>query len=290
MQKRRDVLETFGPYPCRSCSSKAIARRDDRMCVRSTRLQFQYGLDPTDPTGTDAGVPRHRGAARRRCGPHHQLRRVFWRCRHGYRTARQRPGSHRQTPAQKGNGACSDTIPSRVLGDDVHDEPELRRPGSRSSRRTCSRSSTRTAALGQLPRRAAVRFLHHVRQHARRSRVQLQQAWSFVNTPVADSQILEVPLAVAAGGRGHTGGDQFSGTDDPDFVSIQNWAQGVGDARLRERRSGQTVLQGQRSTDPDRARLLVRGVPQPDGDERLQAALGNAGLLFGDLAREELRA
>ena len=54
------------------------------------------------------------------------------------------------------------------------------------------------------------------------------QAWSFVNTPVDDSQLLRVPLAVGAGGRGHTGGDQFSGTDDGDYVAIKTWAGQVG--------------------------------------------------------------
>jgi hypothetical protein len=54
------------------------------------------------------------------------------------------------------------------------------------------------------------------------------QAWSFVNNPVDDSQLLRVPLAVASGGRGHTGGDQFSGTDDNDFKTIRDWASAVG--------------------------------------------------------------
>src|SRR6185503_18183398 len=54
------------------------------------------------------------------------------------------------------------------------------------------------------------------------------QAWTFVNNPVDDSQLLRVPLAVAAGGRGHTGGDQFSSTDDGDFQAFRSWAMAVG--------------------------------------------------------------
>src|SRR5262249_6364777 len=54
------------------------------------------------------------------------------------------------------------------------------------------------------------------------------QAWSFVNTPVEDSQILRVPLAVGAGGRGHTGGDQFCGTSDADYTAIRTWATQAG--------------------------------------------------------------
>jgi hypothetical protein len=54
------------------------------------------------------------------------------------------------------------------------------------------------------------------------------QAWSFVNTPVEDSQLLRVPLAVGAGGRGHTGGDQFSSVSDGDYTTIRTWAAAIG--------------------------------------------------------------
>src|SRR5690606_35153395 len=54
------------------------------------------------------------------------------------------------------------------------------------------------------------------------------QAWSFVNDPVDDSQLLRVPLAVASGGRGHTGGDQFPSTEDEDYKAIRTWAEAVG--------------------------------------------------------------
>jgi len=46
---------------------------------------------------------------------------------------------------------------------------------------------------------------------------------------VLDSQLLRVPLAVGSGGRGHTGGDQFVSTEDPEFKTIQTWAEGVGE-------------------------------------------------------------
>ncbi|HSR95549.1 MAG TPA: hypothetical protein VLM79_00710, partial [Kofleriaceae bacterium] len=54
------------------------------------------------------------------------------------------------------------------------------------------------------------------------------QAWSFVNGAVEDSQILRVPLAVGSGGRGHTGGDQFSSVDDPDYGAVKAWAAAIG--------------------------------------------------------------
>jgi hypothetical protein len=54
------------------------------------------------------------------------------------------------------------------------------------------------------------------------------QAWSFVTVPVENSQILRVPLAVTAGGRGHTGGDQFPSTTDGDYTAVHDWAQQAG--------------------------------------------------------------
>jgi len=54
------------------------------------------------------------------------------------------------------------------------------------------------------------------------------EAWSFVNNPVADSQLLRVPLAVASGGRGHTGGDQFPSETDSGYQTLLTWATAVG--------------------------------------------------------------
>ena len=54
------------------------------------------------------------------------------------------------------------------------------------------------------------------------------QAWSFVNTPVDESQLLQVPLAVSQGGLSHKGGDQFSSRTDPKYLAIANWASEVG--------------------------------------------------------------
>jgi hypothetical protein len=49
-----------------------------------------------------------------------------------------------------------------------------------------------------------------------------------VSATVDDSQLLRVPLASNAGGRGHTGGDQFSSIEDDGYVAVRNWAAKVG--------------------------------------------------------------
>src|SRR3569832_458519 len=50
VQKRRDVLTRFGPYLVSLLLIKAIAPEVPDP-LKPSRLQFQYGLDPADPTG-----------------------------------------------------------------------------------------------------------------------------------------------------------------------------------------------------------------------------------------------
>ncbi|HET7503800.1 MAG TPA: hypothetical protein VFK02_22420, partial [Kofleriaceae bacterium] len=80
------------------------------------------------------------------------------------------------------------------------------------------------------------------------------QAWSFVNDPVEDSQILRIPLAVGVGGRGHTGGDQFASTTDPDYVAIRTWAMGAGPLDFAGADQGKKFF-----ADNVQPLLLVRG-------------------------------
>ena len=53
VQKRRDVLTRFGAYPQPLLLIKAIAP-EIADPTKPSRLQFQYGLDPADPTGATA--------------------------------------------------------------------------------------------------------------------------------------------------------------------------------------------------------------------------------------------
>ncbi len=57
------------------------------------------------------------------------------------------------------------------------------------------------------------------------------QVWAFVDDPVDNSQMLQIPLAVNAGGSFHSGGDQFATRNDATYNVIKTWAQNVG--RLR---------------------------------------------------------
>jgi hypothetical protein len=128
------------------------------------------------------------------------------------------------TPAQAGNGACSGATPSgfdptpykmnaqfQKFKDDI--QPVLKDHGCTSSNCHGAPQSDFYITCGDTDDQVAFNF---------------SQAWSFVNNPVDDSQLLRVPLAVSAGGRGHTGGDQFSSTGDGDYSKLHDWAMAVG--------------------------------------------------------------
>ncbi len=225
VQKRRDVLETFGPYPLPLLLIKAIA--PETIDASHTRLQFQYGIDPTDPTGNTPAFRDievlHSGGAILQINSDAYLELQTW-----MQNGATADGLAPATPAQKGNGVCSDTIPtdftpatfmsnanyaSGLAAFTSSVQPVLTAHGCTSGNCHGAPQSDFYITCGTTPDEIAFNFT---------------QAWSFVNTPVADSQLLEVPLAVAAGGRGHTGGDQFSSTTDPDYLALQTWAQAVG--------------------------------------------------------------
>jgi hypothetical protein len=69
-----------------------------------------------------------------------------------------------------------------------------------------------------------------------------KQAHAFVGTPAEASQLLIVPLAAGNGGIGHSGGDQFTGMSDPDYVAVRDWAMDVGPIAFGENDPGKTFF------------------------------------------------
>src|SRR5664279_501923 len=226
VQKRRDVLTRFGAYPQPLLLIKAIAPEiPDPMAP--SRLQFQYGLDPTDPTGNTPAFRDievlHAGGTIIELNSDAYFTLQTW-----LENGATENGLKPPTPAQTGNGTCSTAIPSGFSTTALMMNPKygagldkfksdvmpiLKGHGCTSSNCHGAPQSDFYITCGDTDDELAFNFT---------------QAWSFVNTPVNDSQILRVPLAVTAGGRGQTGGDQFPGTDDGDFNSIRDWASSVG--------------------------------------------------------------
>ncbi|MFT3700694.1 MAG: hypothetical protein QM831_46545 [Kofleriaceae bacterium] len=226
VQKRRDLLTRFGPYPQPLLLVKAIAP-DVADPTKPSRLQFQYGTDPADPTGNtplfrDIEV-LHAGGTVVQLNSDAYLTLQTW-----LENGATENGLKPPTPAQTGNGTCSTAIPSGFSTTTFMANPKyaagldkfksdvmpiLKQHGCTSSNCHGAPQSDFYITCGDTDDQVAFNFT---------------QAWSFVTNPVDDSQILRVPLAVAAGGRGHTGGDQFPSDTDGDYTKIQGWASSVG--------------------------------------------------------------
>ncbi|MDB4955018.1 MAG: Periplasmic component of the Tol biopolymer transport system-like protein [Myxococcales bacterium] len=212
IQKRRDVLERFGAYPKPLLLIKAVAPSAPNP-MDPNKLLFQYGSKflPIDVLHGGGSVINVSSDA-------------YFALQTWLDNGATENGLKPATPAQTGNGTCSKATPSGFdptpytmnanftkFKDDV--QPVLKDHGCTSSNCHGAPQSDFYITCGDDDTQLAFNF---------------SQAWSFVNMPVDDSQILRVPLAVSAGGRGHTGGDQFSDTGDGDYTKLRDWANAVG--------------------------------------------------------------
>jgi len=212
VQKRRDLLAPFGAFSQPLLLIKAVAPATPNP-MDPNKLQVQYG---------DQFLPidvLHAGGAIIDVNSDAYLALQTW-----MQNGATENGLKPPTPAQMGAGQCSTAVPSgfnagtytanpnfQTFKDKV--QPILKKHSCNAGNCHGAPQSDFYITCGDDDTQLAFNF---------------SQAWSFVNTPVDDSQILRVPLAVAAGGRGHTGGDQFSGTDDTDYKAIHDWAMTVG--------------------------------------------------------------
>ena len=99
------------------------------------------------------------------------------------------------------------------------------------------------------------------------------QAWSFVDTPVDNTQILQVPLAVSSGGYFHTGGEHFSSRSADNYAAVRTWAEKVGRIEFGEGDPGREFF-----ADQVQPILLTRGCsfeachsPQSTNDFQLRS-------------------
>ncbi len=208
IQKRKDTLSPFGAYPFPLFLIKSVG---------PSTLKMQYG-----EKFVDIDV-QHSGGAIIEVGSD-----AYFTLQNWLENGATENGLKSATPPQNGEGDCSIAIPSgfdrtkyitamsmpRFSEFKTAVQPVLVSHGCTAGSCHGAPQSDFYITCGTTDEQLEFNF---------------SQAWSFVNTPVDDSQLLRVPLAVARGGRGHSGGDQFAGDDnDADYKALRTWAEAVG--------------------------------------------------------------
>ncbi|HLL21572.1 MAG TPA: hypothetical protein VK427_05545, partial [Kofleriaceae bacterium] len=212
VQKRRDVLQPFGAYPYSLLLIKAVGAK---------QLRMQYGTDANGNPAFPFIDVQHSGGGILDVGSDAYFTLQNW-LENGATENGLKPAS----PSKKGEGECSTTVP----------------PDFDAGKVAAARANPHFAEFANVQKvldekGCGVGSCHGAPQSdfyitCGKSDDQLAfnftQTHGFVNNPVDDSQLLRVPLAATAGGRGHTGGDQFSSTTDADFLVLKNWAAKIG--------------------------------------------------------------
>jgi hypothetical protein len=207
VQKRRDLLSPFGVYPYPLLLIKAVPAASLKMFYGDVQLdiQVQHSGGPVLDINSDAYFTLQswldNGATENGLKPPTPPQVGKGSCSHGIP-----PGFNKATFVTATTQANFDAFKSTV-------QPILDRHGCTAANCHGATQSDFYITCGENDDELAFNF---------------SQAWSFVNGAVEDSQILRVPLAVGAGGRGHTGGDQFSSKDDTDYVAFRTWAAAIG--------------------------------------------------------------
>ena len=208
IQKRRDTLAPFGAYPAPLFLIKAVG---------PGTLKMQYG---------DKFVSidvQHSGGAILEVGSD-----AYFTLQNWLENGATENGLKPATPPREGQGECSTAIPSGF--DRTKYITAMSGPGFATFKTSVQPVLTsHGCTAGSCHGAPQSDFYITCGTSEEQLEFNFSQAWSFVNTPVDDSQLLRVPLAVGRGGRGHTGGDQFSGeADDADYAAIRTWAAAVG--------------------------------------------------------------
>ncbi len=208
VQKRRDLLTTYGPYQVAPLLIKA---------VNSGGLSVAYGDDFIDLEIVHVGGPNLSVQSDA------YLTLLSW-LEHGATENGLAP----PTPPQSGDGACSTALPPGFdpapflanagyprFRDEV--QPILDGVGREAS---CNAGNCHGAPQAD--------FYISCGDDDAQLAFNFSQAWAFVDAVPDQSQLLQVPLAIGAGGTFHSGGDQFSSRNDAAYATIRGWAEAVG--------------------------------------------------------------
>lgn len=204
VQKRRDVLTSFGAYPFPLLLVKAVGAK---------KLKLQYGdlFRDVDVQHVGEGIIDPGSDA-------------FFTLQQWLENGATENGLKPATPPREGQGECSTKVPDGFTAATFTSNPGFAVFVSKVqpilTAHRCGAGSCHGAPQSD--------FYITCGDDDTQRAFNFSQAWAFVNTPADDSQLLRVPLAVAGGGRGHTGGDQLPSTSDAEFLDIKAWAEVVG--------------------------------------------------------------
>ncbi|HTJ46486.1 MAG TPA: hypothetical protein VL463_30480 [Kofleriaceae bacterium] len=204
VQKRRDLLAPFGPYSIPPLLIKA---------TDSQGLDFAYG-------GAQEFRPleiRHQGGGSIKIGGEAYLTLLQW-----MNNGATENGLAPPTPPKTGQGACSTTIPAGF------DPAPYQTNANSAEFKTNVEPIFANCNFGNCHGAPQSDFYMTCGADETQLAFNFSQAWAFVNATTDQSQFLRVPLAVAAGGGPHSGGDQFTSKDDPKYKALSDWATHVG--------------------------------------------------------------
>jgi hypothetical protein len=212
VQKRRDLLMRFGPYQQPLFLIKAVAPATPNP-NDPNKLSVQYRdkflpLDVVHAGGSIIDVSSD----------------AYFTLQTWLENGATENGLSPPNPAQKGDQGCSQILPSGFAATTYTSH------GSFASFKSTVQPILEAKGCGSTNCHGAPQSDFYITCGSGDDQIafNFSQAWSFVNEPVDDSQLLRVPIAVAAGGRGHAGGDQFASADDADYRTLREWAMAVG--------------------------------------------------------------
>ncbi|MDQ3334521.1 MAG: hypothetical protein M4D80_05130 [Myxococcota bacterium] len=213
IQKRRDVLTPFGMYPQSLLLIKSVGAK---------QLRMQYGKDMAGNPAFPFLDIQHSGGNILDVGSDAYFTLQNW-LDNGATENGLKPAS----PPREGEGDCSTFVPSEFTA--AAQSAAMSNPNFAEFRSSVQLVlNEKGCGAGSCHGAPQSDFYVTCGTNDQQAAFNFTQAHAFVNSTVDDSQLLRVPLAARAGGRGHTGGDQFSSVDDDGFVAVRNWASKVG--------------------------------------------------------------
>ena len=203
VQKRGDLLRRFGAYEVPLLLTKAVGD--------SGQLGFSYRGDyrPLEV--------QHAGGGVMSVGSDAYLTLLEW-----TENGATENGLPPATPAATGSGRCSPYVPGDYDTRAAVAEPSFARF------RDEIQPIIKSCGAGSCHGAPQADFYISCGDDERQVAFNYSQARAFVAPDAAESPLLQVPLAVAAGGYFHSGGDHFEDRDDADYLAVKAWAEESG--------------------------------------------------------------